>query len=162
MNLDVKTSKTFRCNGFEWVEWKKELDAQQRDDQVTMTCPFGWVNRINGNCYRVFRKRLNWIDARTECEKIGGELPTINNHNHLSRLLNLIKKPFWTSIKYIEGRWVSIGGKWVNYLRWKRGYPRKHRRRRIAKLCVQVDNRGLMINRLCNGKSHFLCFRKAV
>ena len=66
-------------------------------------CPDGFEDwNIDGNfCYRILNSgKVNWKDARTRCQKIGGSLIRITSESERKMFMNKlgINKRVWTDL----------------------------------------------------------------
>jgi len=76
--------------------------------------------------FTVFKEKLEWQQARLECERMGGQLAKISSAEENFELLALITKPTWIGLNdiFYEGEW-----RWASSLdrpsweHWARGQP---------------------------------------
>lgn len=55
---------------------------------------------FQGNCFALFRGRLNWATAKTRCHYQGANLATINNREEQNFVMTLIPKSNYMQLFY--------------------------------------------------------------
>ena len=83
----------------------------------------------NGHSYKIIDTGLNWNDAKTYCESLGGHLVTITSGVEQAFVEELVvnrgtKGFYWTGgIRNSAGNFVWITGEKFSYSNWERGQP---------------------------------------
>ena len=108
-----------------------------------LDCPQLWV--LHGNsCYRVIdTPTVNWTDARTTCQTLGGDLPIIRSEDENKFILDLLKKQ--PTVQKL-GAWLGLYRKtgdefyWIDdtplmkqYSPWADGEPNN-----VQEKCVTI------------------------
>lgn len=84
---------------------------------------------FNKNTYELYDYSLNWEEANTFCEKMGGHLVTITSEEEQNEINRLIKKGkyvrYWQGLtdKEVEGEFVYVTGETTTYSNWCAGEP---------------------------------------
>jgi hypothetical protein len=101
----------------------QEIDSLYRENTISNEIPI--FDR-----YQVFNNWLNWDEAKTYCESIGGHLATITSvseQNYISAILNNSSslKYYWLggTDEQVEGNWKWITGEKWEYSNWGKGEP---------------------------------------
>ena len=94
---------------------------------VFVECPNGWIN-MQGSCYKLSSKALNWNAAKFACEALGSNLVVINSQAELQALTSKIPASQTTWIGLYrnpkdKSRWLWIDGSPVTYTHWAKGEP---------------------------------------
>ena len=83
--------------------------------------------RYNGNDYLLFNESVSWTDAQKACERIGGHLVTISDHEENTAVTELIKdnlhQNYWIGLHMDEtnNRWAWVTGETLSensYKNW--------------------------------------------
>jgi hypothetical protein len=80
----------------------------------------------NGHEYKLITNNLTWLEAKEDCEKLGGYLVTIANPEENEFVASLVEFGVATigiSDKDVEGEWVWITNEPVTYTNWLLGKP---------------------------------------
>lgn len=83
---------------------------------------------FNGHTYAVYSEQMNWHDAQTFCEELGGHLVTITSEEEMDFILNEIMVigedcMIGFSDAETEGDWVWVTGEDNEYTNWADGEP---------------------------------------
>lgn len=94
-------------------------------------CPELWF-LFENKCYKLFgfkeEEKKNWHDARTDCQRLGGNLATISNQRvqaFLTSKLNYFPTDAWIGLNDIneELKFLWTDGSTVDYTNWAKGFP---------------------------------------
>ncbi|GFN81177.1 Cd209 antigen-like protein c [Plakobranchus ocellatus] len=78
---------------------------------VDGVCPSGWSKGVS-SCFKMYELKRDWKEARTVCQKDGGDLLTIRDECMTHHLEAKVKDgPYWIGLsdQKEEGRW-----KWLD------------------------------------------------
>ena len=118
---------------------------------IRLGCPQGWV--LHGNsCYHVIdTPTLNWSDARTTCQNLGGDLAIIRSQDENDFILDMLNKQ--QTVQNF-GAWIGLYRKvdnmfyWIDdtplagqYSAWDSGEPNNDQNR--GENCVHTYTRPL-------------------
>ena len=83
---------------------------------------------MQGSCYKLFSKALNWNAAKSACEGLGSKLVVINSQAEQQALTSKITASQWTWIGLYrnpkdKSRWLWVDGSPVTYTHWYKGEP---------------------------------------
>jgi len=85
------------------------------------------VDCFNGHTYFMYDVSMNWFDAKSFCERLGGHLVTITSVEEQQVVEKLLesgeKKQYWLglTLAFNSPKWVT--GEEYNYSNWDRGEP---------------------------------------
>lgn len=92
-------------------------------------CPSGWVEH-GQSCYKAFKNKFLWQDAKARCQKHGGHLVTINNAKEHIFIINMAATLHGDYVLWIGLRRDSNGsfshwdnGEPLTFTRWMLGEP---------------------------------------
>ena len=92
---------------------------------IFIACPNSWVN-LQGSCYKISSKALNWTSAKSACEALGSDLVVINSHTELQALTSKVSKTTWIGLhrdSKDKSRWLWVDGSRPTYAHWNSGEP---------------------------------------
>ena len=97
-------------SNYRFIEWVNNRPAHVPADAV----------EFNGNYYKVFGTSMNWHEAKTYCESLGGHLVTITSQEEQDFVAELINEEslegYWLGAKTtIDGKWEWITGEHFDY-----------------------------------------------
>ena len=82
---------------------------------------------FNGHCYSVYNVRMDWVEARNICWKLGGHLVTITSQREQNFINELIKKGtakcYWIGGFSENNKWKWLGNEKFKYKNWAQGEP---------------------------------------
>ena len=96
------------------------------------------------NSYRFYGEQLTWIEAKTKCEQLGGNLVVIDNDYENKFVGTLIAAAAWQdswigiSRNQSDGTWSTATGQALTYANWSPGQPNNQ---------TGQEHYGLMSNR---------------
>ncbi|GFO21671.1 macrophage mannose receptor 1 [Plakobranchus ocellatus] len=136
---------------------------------VDGVCPSGWSKGVS-SCFKMYELRRHWNEARTECQKDGGDLLTIRDEcmtHHLKA--KILDGPYWIGLndQKEEGSW-----KWLDesfslvYAHWGPGQPSNHQTagHKEGQDCVEVGSQKIKTHwndADCTKAHKFICERVA-
>ena len=92
-------------------------------------CPSGWVNH-GQSCYKAFKDKSLWQDAKARCQKHGGHLVAINDANEHNFIINMASMLHGDYVLWIGLRRDSNGsfshwdnGERLTFTSWMLGEP---------------------------------------
>ncbi|XP_032407990.1 macrophage mannose receptor 1 isoform X1 [Xiphophorus hellerii] len=90
-------------------------------------CAPEWLT-FKGKCYKFFADKKNWKDARTHCQKEGGNLVSITSEKEQAFLTTQMlsqKEDLWLGMNDInwEMNFVWTDGRAILFTNWAKGHP---------------------------------------
>ncbi|XP_063422180.1 macrophage mannose receptor 1-like isoform X2 [Mytilus trossulus] len=134
-------------------------------------CPFGWKKHAN-SCWAFIRKNMTATAARTECQRRGGYLATVNSRDEQNFIQANLPRPmkglflggsYWIGLsdRVVENYFVWDDGTPVLYTNWNSKEPNNWRN--MNEDCVSVWLQGRGWNDMpCNTVSQGYVCRKGV
>ncbi|GFO21670.1 C-type lectin [Plakobranchus ocellatus] len=132
-------------------------------------CPSGWSKGVS-SCFKMYELRRHWNEARTVCQKDGGDLLTIRDEcmtHHLEA--KILDGPYWIGLsdQKEEGTW-----RWLNesimlvYKHWGPGQPSNHQTtgHKEGQDCAEIGSQKFKTqwnDADCNKAHKFICERLA-
>merc|ERR1719348_97925 len=71
---------------------------------VTVNCPVGWIDSVEGCFFFNFEKDLTWREAQIDCQNLGGFLAEPKTGEQQSLL---------TSMAYVEQSQIGVNSWWI-------------------------------------------------
>lgn len=84
---------------------------------------------FNGHYYQVFDEGLDWFEAKSKCEELGGHLVTITSQEEQDFVNDYVKNGnrinYWLGAtdEKVEGEWEWVSGESFEYENWHSGEP---------------------------------------
>lgn len=81
---------------------------------------------FNGHLYKIYEQSMTWIDAKAQCENMGGHLVTITSQEEQDFLNSLVQDKanlFWIGLHLNQETWEWITGESLSYTNWGSGEP---------------------------------------
>lgn len=90
-------------------------------------CPNNWIH-MQGSCYKLSSKALNWNAAKSACEALGSNLVVIHSQAELQALTSKIPESQTTWIGLHrdpkdKSHWLWVDGSRPTYTHWNTGEP---------------------------------------
>lgn len=99
----------------------------------TIVVPEGLVSGVyNGHTYAVVEEKMNWANAESYCESMGGHLVTITSEGENEFVVNLLSEIAVSDYEHYyigfsdeetEGEWKWVTGEAVEYTNWGENQP---------------------------------------
>jgi hypothetical protein len=83
------------------------------------------AKNFNGHWYKVIFDRVDWPQAKQECERMGGQLAIIRDAPTWNFVMNLTQRRMWlgASNENIKNEWRWLDGSLVTFTAWIDGHP---------------------------------------
>jgi len=123
----------------------------------TGACPNNWIY-IQGSCYKISPKGLNWNAAKSACEALGSTLAMIKSQAEQQALGPKITQLTWIGLHRNpkdKSRWMWVDGSQATYTHWNQGEPNS-----VAEECghMYTASHGWKWNDLgCSAPLHYVC-----
>ena len=88
-------------------------------------CPKNWMH-IQGSCYKISSRAVNWNTAKTACEALGSKLAMVKSQSELQALVQKVRRVVWIGLHRDprdKSRWIWVDGTRVSYSHWNKGQP---------------------------------------
>lgn len=124
------------------------------------SCPAGWL-QFAKTCYFFSTDPKPWMDAKTSCAELGGQLAIVNSELENKFLANHIMETrvFWLGLSdmHKEGDWQWLDGRSLSLAFWKSGEPNNVGQH--GEDCATVSSRGLWNDATCSSAEAWICER---
>ena len=81
---------------------------------------------IQGSCYKISSRAVNWTTAKTACEALGSKLAMVKSQSELQALVQKVRRNVWIGLHRDprdKSRWIWVDGTRVSYSHWYKGEP---------------------------------------
>lgn len=125
--IDSAKLTSVYTNALKLVEQATAQKAQSVPDNIPLILRPSDAVRFGNHWYKVYTEQLNWNEAKTRCEEIGGHLVTIADEKENAVVAKLIVG-LHTRGGYFIGLWKKSDWAWVtnedaSFLQWHPGEP---------------------------------------
>ena len=120
-------------------------------------CPKNWIH-IQGSCYKISSRAVNWNTAKTACEALGCKLAMVKSQSEQQALTQKVRRFVWIGLHRDprdKSRWIWVDGTRVSYSHWSKGQPNNYGG---YQGCVEMQNpSGKWNDERCHYPRHYLC-----
>jgi len=123
-------------------------------------CQNGWNTHSDPSiCYKVFRQKMKWSDARNYCHQHKGELASVSSStNHYLGLM--AEGPAWIGGYRTGNTWRWTDGSASRFTSWRTGQPDNYGGRQ-DKALINFDGIGIWDDQENYQRHAFICQRQA-
>ena len=112
---------------------------------------------IQGSCYKISSRAVNWTTAKTACEALGSKLAMVKSQSELQALVQKVRRNVWIGLHRDprdKSRWIWVDGTRVSYSHWDKGEPNNVQG---IQDCGEMYSSGKWNDAACHPSYHYLC-----
>lgn len=144
------------------VHLLKKMDKpKSKQEEIAKSCDYPAQIYKNNRCLKLYTNKETWYSAKSECEKFGGSLVTIDSYEKQRFIKGMsASQELWIGLNDLaqEGNYVWINHAKPIYLNWKRGEPNN----KGNEDCVLMRKDGYWNDEGCSVRNKFICERSYI
>ena len=113
---------------------------------------------MQGSCYKISSRKLNWNAAKTACEALGSKLVMVKSQSELKVLVQKVSRNIWIGLHRDprdKSRWIWVDGTRLIYSHWQQGEPNNYGG---YEGCLEMrHNTGVWNDFPCHYSMHYVC-----
>jgi len=106
------------------ADLKIKYHAKPKPSQFALSEDYFYMENTN-KFYKVYNDKLNWSNARAQCESDGATLAIPSSEKENEFIAGLVTGPVWIGVTDIdeEGKYVGVDGSELTYTNWEDNQP---------------------------------------
>lgn len=113
---------------------------------------------LQGSCYKISSKALNWNAAKAACEAMGSKLAMVTSQAEQQALIPKLVRSVWIGLHRNpkdKSRWLWADGTQATYTNWYTGKPNSVREE--CGVMYKSRYRGRWNDWLCSNTINYIC-----
>lgn len=125
---------------------------------ISGICPRNWIH-LQGSCYLISSRALNWNAAKSACEALGSKLAMVKSQAELQAISPKLRQHVWIGLHRDPkdtSRWLWVDGTRPTYTNWNAGEPNGRNHEKCGEM-YSVRYQGRWNDAPCSNGYHFVC-----